>query len=195
MKKLIAAALGLIMLTGCQGNMGNSDAETTASHIRASHIRADRSNVPAIRYIEMLTANEYTGDDSQLSFIDSDGNRCISSDAELMKLSYAALTEKYAAGELSGYTVQENAVDKDKLAATYDLICNAAEFADYELLVPEMMPDVEASTTTVTAMYYTTDGLLKGRVIYENKCMTSIYSNSGDANEAYEWYRKVTRNT
>ncbi|MBO7394892.1 MAG: hypothetical protein J6U16_02085 [Ruminococcus sp.] len=190
MKRYIVTVLGLVLMTGCNVSGGGQSSDPTSQAVKA-----DRDNVPAIRYIEQVYANEYTGDNSTISFIDSDGSRCISTDAELMKLSYAALTEKYASGELTGFTVQENAVDKEKLAKTYDLICNAAEFADYELLMPDAMPDVEASTTTVTAMYYTTDGLLRGRVIYENKCMTSIYSNSGDANEAYEWYRKATRNT
>ena len=187
MKRYIAAVLSLVMLTGCQVSGGSQSAKPTSQAVKA-----DRDNVPAVRFIKHIDANEYTSDVSTMSFIDSEGKWCVTDNSELMALSNAALTEKYAAGELKGYTVQAE-VDRDKLAETYDMICEAAESEDYDLIYPEMMPDVEASTTTVSAMYCTTDGELKSIVIYENKCMTPIHSNCPAADEAYDWYRNALK--
>ena len=187
MKRFFAALFGLIMLTGCQGH---SDTEPTAKGIHA-----DRDNVPAVRYIEGTIADASSGSITRISFIDSDGNRFMSEDDELLRLSFNAIAERYAKGELSGYTAMDSHIDKDELDKTYKLICNAAEYADYKLEEPEMLPDVEAPTSWVAAMYYTTDGELKRLNIYENKCMTPIRTNCADANEAYEWYRKAIKMT
>lgn len=99
MKRCFAAFLGLIMLTGCQGHIRHADTEPTAKGIHA-----DRDNVPAVRYIEGTIADAGSGSITRISFIDSDGNRFMSEDDELLRLSFNAITERYAKGELSGYT-------------------------------------------------------------------------------------------
>ena len=190
MKRCFTAFFGLIMLTGCQSHIRHADTEPTAKGIHA-----DRDNVPAVRYIEGTIADAGSGSITRISFVDSDGNRFMSEDDELLRLSFNAITERYAKGELSGYTAMDSHIDKDELDKTYKLICNAAEFEDYRLEEPEMLPDVEASVNWVAAMYYTTDGTLSSLQIYKNERLTPIHTNCGDANEAYEWYKKaITKN-
>jgi hypothetical protein len=188
MKKIILAFLGLLLLTGCQAHIGGSDAEPATQGKRA-----DRSNVPAVRYIEGTIADASRGGITRISFIDREGSRFMSEDPELLKLSFTAITEKYAKGELTGYTPMEAHIDKEELADTYKLICNAAEFEGYKLEEPDMLPDVEAPVRWVAAMYYTADGTLNRLQIYENKCLTSIRTNCEDANEAYEWYSRAIK--
>ena len=197
MKKFFILVLGLIILTGCQ--LKNSG--TQSDDLTVKKIRANRNNVPTIRYIERITAEKHTNDISMIYFIDSDGNRCISSNSEIIAMNNIELTEKYGSGELKkyegeqseGYMIQKNYFDKEKLADTYKLICDAVEFNDYKIVYPEMLPDVEASLKSVDAMYYTTDNELKCIQIYLNVCLTGIYSNCESATEAYEWYKNASK--
>lgn len=180
MKKLFAAAIGVLLLTGCGNSQGSVSSDV------------DRSRMPAVVFITSWHSNDESGYQT-INICGSDGGCYYSGDEEVCRMSWSALVEAYDSGTLTDKMTFVTSVDTEGLAHSFELICNAAEYEDFGLDYPDSLPDVEADTTSVCGLYYTKEGELKSLLIHLNECDTDIEANYPDANEAYEWYVRSRR--
>ena len=224
MKKLYAAAIGLILLTSCghvdlsknvfETSTGTSEtaaqkaastsvtvtAVVTTMHDTAASTAViynganiGSAEMPEIALIKRVTANEYCSDKTSVSIIDRNGNRYYTEDANICAMDNAEVNEKLAAGALGAYLTKKNAADTGEIAENYKLVCEAAENDDCSFNEPEAVPDVEASVISVCGMYYNSDRELKSVRIYENKCLTDIFTNSDKLTRVYKWYNALSK--
>lgn len=150
--------------------------------------------MPEMVFIRRVLANEYCPDKTSVSIIDRKGNRYYTEDKNICGLNNEDIDEKLEAGALDAYLTKADSIATDEIAENYKLLCEAVENDDCSLNEPEMMPDVEASVISVCGMYYNSDGELKSVRIYENECLTDIFTNSDKLTRVYKWYNGTCKN-
>lgn len=122
-----------------------------------------------------------------LGFYDKNGNYFISSNPDLNSMDNQTLIAEYEAGHLTGKIQHYRSYDADTLAEQYQKLCNIYQKGQFELVIPELLPDVEAERSTWYGYYYDKDGNLLYHIIHQKKRMTHVYTDNDTVNDVYDW--------
>lgn len=122
-----------------------------------------------------------------LVFLDKNGNYYSSDYKEIFLLSNEELIEKFKSGD-EHITKTSASRDVGELLENYKKLLKTAANKEYELVYPEVVPAVEADSTTWYGLYYDKNGKLLSLPIHENRQLTDIEANDDRANEIYKWY-------
>lgn len=124
-----------------------------------------------------------------LEFLDKNGDYYITYSTEICMLVYddEKLIERFKSGD-ERITKLPKSRDVDELLENYKKLLKAAANKEYELVYPEMMPDVMADSVTWYGLYYDKNVKLSALPIHKSECLTPIEANDDRANEIYKWY-------
>lgn len=129
-----------------------------------------------------------------LGFYDKNGSYYISSNPDLNSMDNQTLIAEYEAGHLTGQIQYYKSCDTDTLAEQYQKLYKIYQKGQFEIVVPELLPDVEAEQSTWYGYYYDKDGNLLYHTIHQKKRMTHLYTDNDTVNDAYDWINESFRN-
>lgn len=171
----------VLITTGCTKNqsVNNSTTDTTNNFIK--------NNMPDIVFLTYVTS-EYG--DVLLTFWDNNGNYFSCDEINTtypFLLHIDELIDDFNSNS-DKYIKHEQICDVNQLQKNYEIVCEIARNTEYDLIYPDVLPDVEARSVDVYGFYYDENEKLQYLRLHSETCMTQIYANDERANEVYEWY-------
>jgi hypothetical protein len=140
--------------------------------------------MPSIVFLCMNTSED---GDVSLTFWDKNGDYYSCADNDITTSYFDELIEKFNSGE-GNFTKHEQTSDIKQLQNNYETILEIADDADYKIVYPDVLPDVEAGRINWYGLYYNSEGEVCYLLIHREECMTQIYANDERANDIYRWY-------
>jgi hypothetical protein len=148
----------------------------------------DDNNVNAVMpSIVFLCVNTNEDGDVSLTFWDKNGDYYSCADNDITTSLFDELIEKFDSGE-GNFIKQEQTCDIEQLQNNYETILEIADNADYKMVYPDVLPDVEARSVDWYGLYYNNEGKICYLLIHSEERMTQIYANDERANDIYRWY-------
>ena len=131
---------------------------------------------------------EYENGENGLTVLDKRGWILTSFDNEIYALDSEQLCEMLADGKLDDRLSIDGQINLTELYDNYIKLLEITENGTPgELVYPDMMPDVEASSVTWYVNYCRYWNDMSTVPIHKNERMTDIYSDNDVVNEIYEW--------
>lgn len=180
MKKILALALAAVMLCGCKAG--------------TFPLEKNSSEMPEIVFVCETTYCRDNDEDEAaylMTLWDKNGSYYRTDYAPFCTLPFDRLIEEFSSGD-EHFTKLPQTCEISELKEQYKTICALAKKDDFALDYPEMLPDVEAATTSWYGLCYI-DGELCPVMFRQNTQMTDIGANDKRANELYEWYRNAVK--
>ncbi len=162
--------------------------ETTSDETESETIPVDNEteSMPEIVFLCRKTTPE---GESCITFWDREGNYYSCENKVLDLLDIEAFVDEFVNNK-DEFTLHEQKCDTEQLESNYEIICELAENDEFELLTPEMLPEVEADIISYYGFYYNEDNEINYVLYHSNECMTPIYANDERANDVFDWYRE-----
>lgn len=167
------------VITGC----GKRESEST------SDVRGDNpAQMPDIVFMNTITDS----DDSYklITFYDKNGNQYTSTDTYVCSLGYKKLVNAYVEGDLADKITFHANCDVNQIYDNYKKLLEVSQRKDYQIVYPEMLPDVEDSIYQWYGIYYDENGQLSILELHRKERMVHLEANDERANEIYDWYIK-----
>lgn len=153
----------------------------------------DLSQMPEIVFM-CYTDNFHLGDyksgyPHNLTFLDRNGNLYFTEDSYVCDLGYEKREAEFAAGNLDGRLRLVGTCDTDELLEKCKLLAKVAANRKYEIICPDVMPNVLAEEIDWCGLYYDRSGKLCCISLHREECMDDLWANDDRATELYEWYK------
>lgn len=186
-------ACTLICLIGCR-DKDNDDrpngSESGSTGLNVGREAEEASQLPeivfmnTIRYVEAYSSE---GPKSAMTFYDKNGNHYVSTDEYVCSLLFEQLVREYAEGKLSDKISFHTSCDVEELLENYNKLCQLVGDG-FEIVHPEMGPDVLANHEIWYGLYYDQEGNIQFVEIHERNEHGDHYADDERVNEIYEWY-------
>lgn len=183
----------LVCLLGC-GNKDDSDGKKSGGDgnvgLNEGREAEDASQMPDIVFMNTIRFEEtYSGEEpkSTITFYDKNGNHYVSTDEYVCSLLFEQLICEYAEGKLSDKISFHTSCDTAELLENYNKLCKLSRDG-FEIVHPEMGPDVLANHEVWYGFYYDQEGNIRFLRIHERNEHGDHYADDERANEIYEWY-------
>ena len=179
MKKIPALLLAAVMLCGCKAG--------------TFPLEKNSSEMPEIVFVCETTYCRDSDEEAAylMTLWDKNGSYYRTDYAPFCTLPFDRLIEEFSSGD-EHFTKLPQTCEISELKEQYKTICALAKKDDFALDYPEMLPDVEAATTSWYGLCYI-DGELCSVMFRQNTQMTDIGSNNKRADKVYEWYRNAVK--
>ena len=125
------------------------------------------------------------------TFIDKNGNLYFTDDSYVCRLRYDKLITEYAAGNLEGKIELKTSCDENVLTEKYEELLKVAANKKYEIIYPELLPDVVDVDIRWYGIYYDKKGELNLIELHLYEQDVNINSNDETANALYKWYAEM----
>lgn len=180
MKKFLALLSAVLLFTGC----GSSAEEKSAN-----------KNLPAIVFLVRCDISEIIDPEeaenqhipvTSLGFFDKNGDYYVSFDPAVNALDNFKLIEEYEKGSLSEKIRFVKSIGADFTAERYNTLRKVCLKEEPEIIVPEVLPTVQAEESSWYGFYLDGRGKLQTQIIHGERNMTQLYTNSEKLNEVHK---------
>jgi hypothetical protein len=178
MKKIIPIALYLLFVIVFTSGCNNRENVAVDNNVNVNEV------MPSIMF---LCVNTNEDGDVSLTFWDKNGDYYSCTDNDITTSPFDELIEKFNSGE-DNFIRQKQTCDIEQLQNNYETILEIADNADYKIVYPDVLPDVEAGSVGWYGLYYNSEGEVCNLLIHREERMTQIYANDERANDVYRWY-------
>lgn len=128
-----------------------------------------------------------------MTFLDKNGNLYFTDDSYVCKLGYKELVTEYEAGNLEGKIAFQTSCDVDVIAEKYKELLKVAANKEYEIVYPELLPDVEDVRISWYGIFYDKDEEPHYIELHRKERAENLDSNDEIANELYRWYIETSQ--
>lgn len=127
----------------------------------------------------------------KMTFLDKNGNLYFTDNPYVCKLKYKELVTEYEAGNLEGKIEFRTSCDENVLAEKYKELLKVAANKEYEIVYPELIPEVVDVRIHWYGIFYDKDGEPHFIDLHRKEYSINLDSNDETANALYKWYAEL----